>query len=492
MPRYSRAGSKKQFVGAVGEGKKEAQTVKIPAIGSLLFRGTAADKDQRFINGYFDVLKNPETNKTYYYFTKRPGLNPTGAIRPKGASGVARGCESWNNRIYSVYDNKIYSDTTDLGVTLTTSTGRVGITITRPGAANQYICINDGVKLYVINAANTVTTVTVNFPTPNTTDLVYMDGYICTLKTDGTVWACNVDDPTTWDASHFLTAQMFGGTGVGIAHQNNLLFVFLDNSMQAFYDAQNATGSPFSNYEQAAQQIGCASQNSIAQDEQYITWVSNSRNGGFSVYRIDGSTGLKEIATPAIQRILNNEKTGIATCFAFAKRVAGRFFYVLNLMSANRTFVYDYGNDLWTEYQEAGATNRWPIVSVCQHNYQAFCQHATDGYIYPMDAATYQDNGVNFTYLMRLARVDFDTASSRKFCSGVNVVGDVQSDPCNIFLQYSDDDYATTSTARTLSMSNHRVFATQFGSFFRRSWQVSYTGNTPMRIEALELEVSIG
>lgn len=480
----------KPYVGASqARGSQDIETVRISIIGNLLFRGTSASKDQRFVNGYFDVLKNSVTNKTHYYFCKRPGLAQN--IRPPAGAAVGRGLYSWNGKGYSVFANKIYSGTTDLGVTLTTTTGKVGFAAVRPGATTTYLGINDGAKLYLISTSDAVTTVTTNFPTPNTRDLVYLDGYFFVMKTDGTVWSCEVDDPTTWTPSKFLTAQMYGDAGVGLAHQNNLLIVFCSKSIQTFYDAANALGLPLSNVEQYVQQLGCASRDSIANDEGMVVWVTNSSTGGYSVHKMDGVTTVKEIATPDIQRILWAEGTNIANAIGFSCRITGRLFYILKLIGANRTFVYDHQNDLWVEWETAAGGSAWPVVAAYQHLNVLYCQHATNGYIYTFSPTVYQDDSVNFTVLARLSRVDFDT-TRRKFVRRFDIIGDQQSSATLVNLQYSDDDYITLSTARSMDMSYAECFATNLGSFKRRAWQISYAGNNPLRIEAFELRVRMG
>lgn len=469
----------------------ELKVVRVPAIGALKFRGTSAAKDQRYVNGFFDVLTDPETQKKQYFFVKKPGYTQTGGIRPPVGNATARGTYSWNGKLYSVWNNKIYSGTTDLGVTLSGSSGMCGFAETRPGVVTQYLGINDGVKLYLIATNDVVTTITVNYPTPNTTDLAYMDGYFFVLKTDGTLWNCDVDTPGTWNIAKFITTQQYNGAGVGLAHQNNIMIVFTDRATAMFYDNANSAGSPLNLYEQAVQQYGCASQNSIAADEQYVVWVSNSGNGGYAVIRMDGIGAFKPISTPPIERMLRAEGTSISACKAVNMRIAGKFFYILHLSSASRTFVYDYAEDLWVEWEAAAGGTVWPIVSVTQHLNKLIVQHTSNGWLYVMDEAVYQDDATNFTVLWRTSRVDFDTVVP-KFVRMVDLVCDVQSSTANASLQYSTDDFVTLSTARTFDMSLNRCFGTQFGRHRRTSWQVSYSGNTPCRWEALEFRLRLG
>src|SRR3990167_6336017 len=122
--------------------------VRIPILGNPTARSTTASKDQRFVNGYFIKHTNTVTGKDKYFFQKRCGY--TQNTRPPGANATGRGVFSWKGDIYSIFDNKIYKGTTDLGVTLAGSSGLCGFAKVRPGATTQYLAVNDGTSLYLI------------------------------------------------------------------------------------------------------------------------------------------------------------------------------------------------------------------------------------------------------------------------------------------------------------------------------------------------------
>lgn len=353
------------------------QTIRFPFLDSTDLRPgqeTLITKDQVFLNGFFEAVRNP-LGKADYYFVKRPGTSTYLTVAP---TGPGRGCYAWKQtgKLYSVNNNKILSGSTDLGVTLRTTTNFVNFEETRPGATTQYLGVNDGQDLYLIGSDDSViimnnvvitsssvanpTTITANshglstgnkiiirnhagstpsindtiftitktgtntftipvnvtvggaggtigvFPSPNTTDLKYMDGYFFTMKSDGTIWNCSVDDPTTWPTTSFLASIMLPGRGIGLGRQNNVLVAFSDRHYQMFYDAANPFGSPLSNIEQAMQRVGAISLNTIAAQENTLFWVSNTLTGGFSVYRLDGTANLQDIGTPTLNRSLTN------------------------------------------------------------------------------------------------------------------------------------------------------------------------------------------
>lgn len=468
--------------------KDDVQTARIPFIGNPTNRDTVTSKDQRFVNVYFEAIKKADGDKTFF-LVKRPGL--TLNTSPSSAA-TGRGVYSWKGDLYTVYGTKIYKNLVDLGVTLTTSTGICGFAETRPGSTvpTQYLAINDGAKLYCIAASTGVVTTVTSVPA-NTGHLLYFDTYMFLLSNNGDIWESDADDPTSWSIADAITPQMYNGTPVGLATQNNLIFSFSDKHMQGFFDQANISGSVLGNVEQVAQQIGAASGQSIVNDEMVMMWVTNSRNGGYSVVKLDGVSDIQTISTAGIERILRAEGSSITTANGNLIRIGGHKFYVLNLTSANRTFLYEVTDGTWLEWQVAGATTKFPIVSWTQHGNALIGQHETNGKTYTLSESTYQDDSVSFTVLGRFRRLDFDD-NKRKFVQKIYLVGDIQSSTTNVSLQYSDDDYVTLSTARILDMSQPNAFTTGISNFRRRAWQISYTGANPLRLEALELKFRMG
>lgn len=112
-------------------------------------------KDRYFLNGFFESIKNPMKQQTDFHFIKRPGFNTFLTVSP---TGPGRGIYFWKktSKIYSVNNNRILSNSTDLGVIMSTSSGFVEFAETRPGATTQYLGINDGSSLYLIDQNDTV------------------------------------------------------------------------------------------------------------------------------------------------------------------------------------------------------------------------------------------------------------------------------------------------------------------------------------------------
>lgn len=461
------------------------QTVRIPFLGNPTNRDTVTSKDQRFINCYFDILESTEGVKSYY-LVKRPGYSVLN--QPPAGAAVGRGLKSWKGNLYSVFGTKIYKGTTDLGVTLTTSSGFCGIEEVHPNATTQRICINDGVKLFVINTADVVTTVT-TIPA-NLSDLVYLDRYFFVMQTDGTIAQCDVDDPTTWNASKVIVPNVTNGVGRGLAKLGIYIVAFTSRGYQSFYDAANTSGSVLTAIPEGSGAVGCAAQSSIAYEEDRIVWVSDSATGGYSVAEMRSISTPRTISTPGIDRILRAEGTSISSAVGNLIRIAGHLFYVLKLAGQSRTLVYDITAELWYEWQNTSSST-FDLVSFAQHNNTLVGQHVSDGRIHTLSESTYQDNGSNFTVFGRFRPMDFDD-EKYKFMRSAELVGDRQTTSTPVSLQYSDDDFQTLSTARTLDVGYEGPRGMNLGRFKRRSWQMSYAGSNPLRLESLQLRFRLG
>lgn len=132
--------------------------VRIPFLDGIDLRPGqegSLTKDRYFLNGFFEPIRNPMKKEVDLHFIKRPGYNTFMTI---SSTGPGRGLYFWKktNKIYSVNNNKIFANQTDIGVTLTTSSGFVEFAETRPGATTQYLGVNDGLSLYLIAADDSV------------------------------------------------------------------------------------------------------------------------------------------------------------------------------------------------------------------------------------------------------------------------------------------------------------------------------------------------
>ena len=470
------------------------QTIDIPLAGMPMQRGTGTG-DQRYVNVLFESYNNPLTGGKTVYVFKRPGL--ANHSQPPAGAATGRGLFFWEatGKIYSVFANKIYSNTTDLGVTLAASTGRVWFTTTSPTSSAQILIISDGTDNYHITTGDVITQIDetddAQFPTPNLGPVVFLDSYIFHGQSDGEIWNSDADLFTSWDATGVVSSEQYGDGLEAIAQQKEQLIAFGKTSTEFFFDNANS-GSPLQRIVQNSFQVGMSSRNTLAQSGDILMWVSENSatgDGGRSVWKLDGLTKMINVGIPAVNRFLAAEGTSISSATAWMERVAGHLIYVINLASANRTFVYDVDENMWCEWEIAAGGAKFNGISATSGNGTIYIQDASNGRIYTMSPTTYQDSGSNFTVTIQTDNYWFGSPMI-KFQVGLWILGDNTTGNLNV--TEADDDYTTFNTARTIDLSQTRKYLAEGGAFFSRAYRLTYADNFPLRLTTLSLELKMG
>lgn len=539
--------------------KDPDKTIRLPLYGSTVTRAGNSTKDQRFLNCILESDKNETLRQTITSLFKRPGL----AQEYTTAAGEGRNLVYFNSATFAAVGNKVYKcpSTTPI-ITLTNSTGPVGMILGDSQELGQYLFVCDGVKAWIVETNDTVTeisdsmldsilitdggtgytTATISFtggggsgatatatldagviiaiditdagtgytsaptvvitgdgtaaaadsfltgfPNPHVPDPAFMDGYIFLIKgTD--IWNCYLDDPMKWSPSDYITAEMYPDPIIGLARQNNQLLALGEYSTEYFYDAGNATGSPLNKNDAITIQVGLASLSTVSDHEKTVIWVGQSRLGGRSVWMIDGFQA-KQISASPIERVLDLE-ADMSLVTGFVVRTKGHYLYLINLPTANRTFIYDIEEKLWMEWSSFDGVNHnmFNYVAECDDNSgYSLLLHSSLGIVSRLDPEVYKDLSRPIRYQMNSPR--FDGGSyNRKSLTTLAIVGDVNSTtPQLLSVRWSDDDQQTYSGQRMLNLNGNKPILTQCGTFRRRSFELIFDGNSDIRLEALEL-----
>jgi hypothetical protein len=459
-----------------------------PFFGVTTLRGNTT-KDQRYVNMMIERLENKDSGSARFFATKRPGSVLYTTPSPAAAG---RGMYSWKGFLYYCVGNQIYKDGVALSVTLTTTTGLISWVETSGIAAVQRLAFNDGAFLYCIKTDDTVTKVTdVDYPLTGNTGMVeFFDGYTIVATTDGNIYNSDNEDPTSWSPTQTIQAQKYPDPLVGIARQNDVLLAFGQWTTEQFYDAGTPAPSSFmARLDQGTLQIGCASRDSIVHQESFIFWVGASKLGGYTVQKLDGISNLEKVSNDSVEKLLNLEGANINSCYAYPARLGGHFYYILTLIGANRTFVYDIEEERWSEWQ-SGSSGKFLGVATEEHLNSPLWQDGATGVIYRFDPNTYQDNGQDIICILQTHPIDRDTQHI-KLCKRIELYGDIYISSCPVFIKYSDDNYKNFSIARQVDMQ-YRSMLTSLGSYRRRAWRFEHSSNTPLRIEGFEEEFQEG
>lgn len=328
------------------------------------------------------------------------------------------------------------------------------------------------------------------FPTPHVATPTFMDGYLFLPDSDSLdIYGSDVSTPLSWGALNFASAESYPDPLIGLARQNNYVVAFGSESVEFMYNYAKVNqlttfDSPLDRYESLVLQTGCLHKDAVLQSERILIFIGQSKMGGKSVWRLDGSNA-KEISTEYIEKFLDLE-TASSAITGFGCRIFGHILFIINLPTANKSFVYDLEENMWTEWQYNGGM--LPFVTFCDANGAVIVQHATNGKLYKLDPLVYNDFDASIVCKLRLAKQDFDT-DSYKFFFQTTIIGD--SSTGSYTLRWSDDDYATWSNTKTLTAGSRPYFL-RSGKSRRRAWEIGYTDNSGSRLEAIEVTYSIG
>lgn len=462
-----------------------------PFIGPPQQRGTGTG-DQRYINCLFERIPNDILREHVVYCVKRPGL--TVSTTP-ASSTTGRGIYAWGatGKIYSVFNNKIYSGTTDLGMTLAASTGRVWFTERPVSTGAQNLILSDGTDNYNITTGDVATQIDetddADYPTSNLGPIIYMDGYLFQAKSNGQLWNSDLNSAVAWTATSYLSVDAHGGALEAVLQQKDQIIALTKNRVETLFNNGNPVGSPLLRIDQNIIYVGIASKNSLAWSGEEAIFVSEngSENGGRGIFMI-ASGKMREISTPVEARFMDAEGSSITSCTSWMGSVSGQVVYCLNLSSANRSFVYSTETGLWSEWT-AQAGGKFNCVSATSLNGTTYLQDATTGQIYTILPTVFQDKSANFTVTLQTQKQN-NGSNNRKFEHKLSIIGDITTGVLGVAT--SDDDFANFLTQSNINMASPNKSIYRLGSYYDRSHRFTYTDNYAFRVQAYAPSFSVG
>jgi len=455
----------------------------IPFLGNPQQRGTGTG-DERFVNVLFEPVKTPSPSEHPFTCFKRPGL--AAHSQPSGSTATGRGLYAWGatGKIYSVFDNKIYANGSDMGVTLAASSGRCWFVEKHVSTGTQHLIMCDGTDNYNITTADAITQIDENddadYPTSNLGCIVFLDGYLFQAQSNGKLWNTDLNSATAWTSTSFLSVAEYGSDLEAIWRQKDQIVAASKNRLQFYFDNGNPTASPLLLIDQNTLGFGIATKNSLATYGEVAMFVGDTPGEAAArrVYLMQ-SLQVKEISTPYINRFLQAEGSSISSCTAWMGQVAGQLVYVLNLASASRTFVYSIDHGYWCEWQVAGAATKFTGGYATSLNGTTYVQDVASGDILTLSPTTYQDDSTNFTVTLQTNRLTLGDPDIKRQVS-LDVIGDNTTG--NLAVSYSDDDYANFSTARNIDMSRNEKRLKNLGAFYGRAFKFTFTDNYSLRL----------
>jgi len=456
-------------------------------------------KDARYVNCYSQSVPDHIAGSKRVYVNKRPGFGTlnTPASGEKGYAVHVWIGQGNGTKVISAFgdtNSTVYDGTTSLGAI----TGRAtGITETFVSTTpTLLVSSTDNTAWYYDTGVGVMTNISDgDFPGNNGKTLAgtfaNLDGYACIMDTDGVLWASDLNSITGWTSTSFDSANAYPDRGVGAVRHRQYIIAFGTESMEFFYNA-GLTPFPFAKNKPLTQKIGAVSAEAITNIADSTFWCGSTAEGGLSIFQYDSE--LRRISTPEIDATL--VLSGASSISLSSLRFGGRSFVLVQ--AGSLTIAYCVEEQFWHEWVSGTGSALWyrttaqATVAGSMVNY-AVSNVSTDGKVYVQNqaAALYTDDGSTYTARMQLPPQDLGT-KRMKFWHDIEVVGDEEENASTITLLYTDDDYQSYVTHGSSDLSNSRVRFHRLGNSRRRGWVLTHSAATPMRLEALEGNVTVG
>ena len=493
------AGPYTSRISAVNASDSTSGYVGVGIVGLMIVGKTtqSTDKDARYINCFASTVSDNIAGKKRVYTVKRPGFGTqsTPASGHKGFAVLVWTGQGSGTKVISAFktgNSEIYDGTTSLGLISGQCTG---LTETDISAVATITATGDDSSAWYYDTGVGVMTEITDAQYPGNIagktvvgTFAHMDGYALIMTSDGYLYASDVNSVIAWTANSSKATNSYPDKGVGCVRYKNFIMACGTESIEFYYN-NGQSPFPFAKSVAMTLKVGAVSADAIAQISDTTFFVGSTPQGGISLFQFDGS--LSRISTPEIDSIMI--LAGASNISVTTIRFYGRSFVLVK--AGPTTLVYCVEEKFWHEwntttplwYKCAGVSVGGTMV-----NY-AISNVSTSGKVFLMNQASlvFTDNGDAYTARIQLPPMDLGT-KKRKFWTDVELVCDQETSASTITLAYSDTDYQGYVTVGTGDLSDERVRWTRLGSSRKRAWVLTHAAATPMRIEAMEGNVTIG
>jgi hypothetical protein len=361
------------------------------------------------------------------------------------------------------------------------------------------------------------------------TAFVEMDGYIFYGNADGYLYNSDLNSVISWAANSRINPAMTADPPNALGRHKNMVVVFGAASMEVFYNAGYATGSPVTRAAQFYSRIGALDQRSVTTLKDDIYYAASAKYGDVAIYRLRNLSP-QPISTPAMNKIIGTisatggyiymsgfELGGHAYVSAFCtNQTEDEDLLLLEtgeqllletgdgiLLDADPSaaaafahlFVYSVDLNTWSEWDCSEATYIAGIGSGPVNQLIATSRVDTDGKVYTIKPSSYgelyTDDGAAYTMEIRTSKLDFGT-ENRKFVNSIRLIAD-DAPSGTATLEASNDDFQTWETLGTFDMTQHEKRISRCGSHKGgRAYRLRHSSNAPFRGEALQFDYKVG
>lgn len=472
------------------------KTERIPFVKEVFLRSTDT-YDALYENCIIELVEKKDIKQLDLAIVKRPGT--TTAIDSSLITSEFRGMFFWQKKSTLIYviGNTFYFwdvntniSTATSSASLTTTTGEVGFEEFLYSDGHVTVIWSDGTKLGEISTSFVVSTSTdPDLPSPHLPNPVFLDGYIFIVKKDTQdIYNSDNDAPLSWTPSNYISAEMSPDSLLRIERMSNYIIAMGTESIEYFYDAANAGGSPLSRNDTFYKQV---------------RYLGGSVRSGNKVYMIgkydNGAPDIFVIEDSKVTAIENQQvKRFLSRITDFSNTTASIISWDSNTLylftTGNRSFAYCINSEFFTNWKHRAYDTfniKYSDIAYTQNGINTYMYMVKDNRVIKFDFNTWFDSGEVSTMVVRTEPLDFDTLQM-KFMGRLSLFCDNGNTNANLSIKWTDDDYQTYSNTYSIALNQELPSIRRLGGFRKRAFVFSNSENYPIRLRGFEVDLNMG
>lgn len=346
------------------------------------------------INAYYEFQEDRDRTSVAIYGT--PGLT---LFLDQGDTPW-RGLHEFpsNSKFYGVHRGTCY-EINNAGVA--TSIGTIGTTSGRVDICDDgdYIVFVDGAEIYTYRTSTTTFATVADADRPTSPNTCTFQGLRILTDEDGTgqYKGGDLNDPTSWDALNFATAESNPDNIVRIINYQGTIVLFGEYTTE-FVDNVGGAGFPYARSIGSDLEFGLAARWSVAKFNGSYAFLGQNREGQVSVMALNGY-GVQKISNTDIDHIINGYDNALdATAFGYS--LGGHPMYQINFPSAGKSWLLDASTGYWSELRYKSNERHRAEMGISFLN-QTIVADYSNGKLYKLEASALDDNGQDIHTILR-------------------------------------------------------------------------------------------
>lgn len=223
----------------------------------------------------------------------------------------------------------------------------------------------------------------------------FLDGYYIIARPNSKTFNISgFNDGTSWDALDFAQKEGYPDNIATVIADHELLWILGTESTEPWQNT-GAANFPFQRIDAGVINVGCRAKYSVCRISTLgFAFIGGTQDGQPIGYLMSGGFTPRRISTNAVEKAWDSYST-VLDAIGYVHEWRGHIFWTINFPTADKTWVYDVGMNVWHERGwwngSANGRERGRCHAYCYGKH--LVGDYSSGAVYQMSDTQYTDNG---------------------------------------------------------------------------------------------------